>query len=108
MYVVHLPRQIKFVGEYDSRLNSHLIWRSPRQHGQIHLCKDINFHCDIYLITNLSSLSIAYKVNLSLFMLTYKKLHNLATIPPTMSWLIMLHSISFIFGHSWDGLCIIC
>lgn len=103
MYVVHLPRQIKFVGEYDSRSNSYLIWRWSRHHDQTHLCKDINFHCDIYLITNLPPLSIAYKVNLNLFRLTYKKLHNLATISPrrVMTHYTPLHIIYFWSQLRW-------
>ena len=87
------------MGEYDSCSNSYLICRWSRHDNQIHLCKDIDFNCDIYLITNLPSLSIAYKVNLNLFRLTYKKLHNLAAILTPVSRHIILHSIPLFWSQ---------
>lgn len=51
----------------------------------------INFGYDIYLFINLPSLTIAYKVNLNLFRLTWEMQPNLpAMFHPLPSWLMIL------------------
>lgn len=93
----------------DPCLNSYLICRWSRHHNQIHLCKHINFDYTIYLLTNILSLSVDYKVNLNLFRPPYKILHNPAAIFHRPHYHDLQYSIHIVFGgHSGYGLCITC
>lgn len=93
----------------DPCLNSYLICRWSRHHNQIHLCKHINFDYTIYLLTNILSLSVDYKVNLNLFRPPYKILHNPAAIFHHPHYHDLQYSIHIVLGgHSGYGLCITC